>query len=82
MREKGDMVVQFNLATLYREGTSVPKDFKTAATATYTMEITSIQLAYSMGGMTLSLSQDSAENSDYVQNQDEKETLVSVSMAF
>jgi outer membrane protein OmpU len=57
-------------------------DAQTAATATYTMEITSIQLAYSMGGMTLSLSQDSAENSDYVQNQDEKETLVSVSMAF
>ena len=54
----------------------------TAATSTYAMTITSIQAAYTMGGMTLSLSQDDAENSDYVQNSDEKEFLMAISMAF
>jgi hypothetical protein len=57
-------------------------DAQTAATATYTMEIESLQAAYTMGGMTISVSQDSASNTDYVTARDEKETLLAVSMAF
>ena len=30
LAEKGDMIAQFNLAKMYREGKGVPKDYKTA----------------------------------------------------
>ena len=58
--------VNDNLSVSYTEEEFTPNAM-TAATSTYAMTITSIQAAYTMGGMTLSLSQDDAENSDYVQ---------------
>jgi hypothetical protein len=73
--------VNDNLSVSYTNEESNP-DAMTAATATYTMEISSIQLAYTMGGMTISISQDSAENADYIQNADEKETLIAVGIGF
>ena len=73
--------VNDNLSVSYTEEESTPNAM-TSATSTYAMTITSIQAAYTMGGMTLSLSQDDAENSDYVQNSDEKEFLMAISMAF
>ena len=30
LAEKGDMIAQFKLATMYRKGTGIPKDYKTA----------------------------------------------------
>ena len=44
--------------------------------------VTSIQGAYTMGGMTIALSLDDIENSGYVQAADETEFLLNVSMAF
>jgi hypothetical protein len=73
--------VNEDLSISYTQEKSEP-DAMTAATATYEMEIQSIQAAYTMGGMTISVSQDQAENADYVQNADQKEFLVAVSIAF
>ena len=46
------------------------------------MDITTIQAAYVMGGMTMSLSLKEIENADYLQDKDEKETIFAVAMAF
>jgi hypothetical protein len=70
-----------DLSVSYTQEKSEP-DAMTAATATYEMEIQSIQAAYTMGGMTISVSQDQGENADYIQNADQKELLVAVSIAF
>ena len=44
--------------------------------------VSSIQGAYTMGGMTIALSLDDIENTGYVQDADETEFLLNVSMAF
>jgi hypothetical protein len=46
------------------------------------LTVTSIQLAYSMGGMTLSLGQKDVDGIRYIKDKASKETLVSVKMAF
>lgn len=46
------------------------------------LDVTTLQAAYTMGGMTLSISQKDIENADYVLNKDEKETIFAVAMAF
>jgi outer membrane protein OmpU len=46
------------------------------------LTISSIQLAYSMGGMTLSLGQKDVDGIRYIKDKASKETLVSVKMAF
>jgi len=46
------------------------------------LEVQTIQAAYTMGGMTVSLSMKDIENDDYVLNKDAKETLLAVAMAF
>jgi len=46
------------------------------------MDIQTLQAAYTMGGMTLSISAKDIENADYALGADEKETLFVVSMAF
>jgi outer membrane protein OmpU len=46
------------------------------------LEIDTIQAAYTMGGMTVSVSMKDISNADYVLAKDEKETLLAVSMAF
>ena len=45
-------------------------------------EITAIQAAYTMGGMTLSIANKSIDNMDYTANVDGQETVLSVSLAF
>jgi hypothetical protein len=45
-------------------------------------KITAVQAAYTMGGMTLSLSQKDLENMDYTAAVDAKETVVAIVMAF
>jgi hypothetical protein len=46
------------------------------------MNISTIQAAYTMGGMTLSLSQKDVENDSYTNKKDMKEMLFAVAMAF
>jgi len=46
------------------------------------LEVSTIQAAYTMGGMTLSVSMKDISNADYVLNKDQKETLLAVVMAF
>jgi len=46
------------------------------------LEVDTIQAAYTMGGMTMSLSQKKLDNADYVLGKKEKETLVALVMAF
>ena len=50
--------------------------------ASVELEVNTLQAAYSMGGMTLSVSMKDIENQDYVLNKDMKETLFVVAMAF
>ena len=46
------------------------------------MEIQTIQAAYTMGGMTISVSMKDVENDSYTKDKDVKETLVAFAMAF
>ena len=46
------------------------------------MEATGLQAAYTMGGMTLAIAQNSFENAQYTNNKDVKDTVFSVAMAF
>jgi outer membrane protein OmpU len=46
------------------------------------LEVTTMQAAYTMGGMTMSLSHKGIENSDYALAKDSKETLFVVALAF
>ena len=73
--------VNDDFSVSYTKEESTPNAM-TAATTTYEMEVTSIQASYTMGGMTFFVSQDSMDNTDYVQNQDETETLVGMTISF
>ena len=46
------------------------------------LKITSIQGAYTMGGMTIALAMDDIENDGYTANKDTKETMLTFSLAF
>jgi hypothetical protein len=73
--------VNDDLSVSYENEESNP-DNKTAATTNYTLESSGIQAAYTMGGMTVALLMNEHENANYVQNQDVKDTVVTVAMAF
>ena len=45
-------------------------------------EISAIQAAYTMGGMTVSVASKSLDNMDYTANKDGKETVIAVALAF
>ncbi|MDA7606265.1 porin [Pelagibacteraceae bacterium] len=51
-------------------------------TADVEMEVQQIAAAYTMGGMTLAVSQNSYDNSNYTANKDAKSTVFNLSMAF
>jgi hypothetical protein len=53
-----------------------------AATATIDQESTAVQAAYTMGGMTLAVSQGKYDNIGYNTNQEATQTLLAVTMAF
>ena len=46
------------------------------------LEVTTIQAAYTMGGMTMSLALKDIENADYLKDKDETETIFAIAMAF
>ena len=73
--------VNDDLSVSYENETSNP-DNQTAATANFEMEATGIQAAYTMGGMTLAIAQNSFENANYTDTKDVKDTVFSVAMAF
>ena len=54
----------------------------TSATATFEQDMTGLQAAYTMGGMTLSVAQISYDNSKYVNNADVTSTIFGLAMAF
>ncbi len=73
--------VNDDLSVSYENEESNP-DNQTASTVNYTMEATGLQAAYTMGGMTLAIAQNSFENAQYTNNKDVKDTVFSVAMAF
>ena len=65
----------------YTRETSEPS-YQTSTTTAYDIEMDSIQIAYSLGGATLSLARADVENASYVQNSDLVETIIAMSFAF
>ena len=58
------------------------RSFQTSSTTTYDIEMDSIQIAYSLGGATLSVARADYENLSYTQNEDATETIVAMTFAF
>jgi len=54
----------------------------TSSNTKYDVEMDSIQLAYSLGGATLSIARADVENQSYNQNQDYVETIIAMTFAF
>ena len=54
----------------------------TSTNTTYDVEMDSIQIAYNVGGATLSLARADVENVSYVQDSDVTETIIAMSFAF
>jgi len=73
--------VNDDLSVSYTQETSEP-NYMTSATTGYDIEMDSIQLAYSLGGATLSIARADVENVGYVQNTDLTETIIAMSFAF
>jgi len=57
-------------------------NYKTSTTVAYDAEQDSYQIAYNIGGATLSLVRHETENKGYVNNADTSETLIGLAMAF
>ena len=62
--------------------TSITATSAADARATVETEITAIQAAYTMGGMTISVANKNIDNMDYTTALDAKETVIAVSLAF
>ena len=73
--------VNDDLSISYENEESNPTN-KTSTTANYTLESSGIQAAYTMGGMTLAVAMNEHENAAYTENQNIKDTVFSVAMAF
>ena len=70
-----------NMSVSYTKEKSV-QDKMTAATVTYDQTTSSVQAAYTMGGMTLAIARADYDNVAYANNMDAVETIVAVTMAF
>ena len=58
------------------------RNFATSATTSYDIKLKSYQIAYNVGGATLSLVRQDVSNAAYTNNNDWTETLVAIAMAF
>ena len=58
------------------------KNMQTSSTVTYDIEMDAVQVAYSIGGATLSLARAEYENVSHVQDNDVTETIIAMSFAF
>jgi len=54
----------------------------TSSNTTYDVEMDSVQIAYNIGGATLSLARADVENASYTQNNDIVETIIAMTFAF
>ena len=70
-----------NMSVSYTKEKSV-QDKMTAATVTYDQTTSSVQAAYTMGGMTLAIARADYDNVGYANNIDAVETIFAVTMAF
>jgi outer membrane protein OmpU len=70
-----------DVSVSYTRETSEPS-YMTSATTAYDIEMDSVQIAYSMGGATLSLARADVENESYGNGQDLTETIIAMSFAF
>jgi hypothetical protein len=84
----GNNVEEYGIAFAVNENLSVSYA-KEESTKSYTdtaanveLKITSIQGAYTMGGLTIALAMDDIENTGYTANKDEKETMLTFTFAF
>ena len=57
-------------------------NYQTSSTTAYDVEMDSIQIAYNVGGATLSLARADVENASYVQDSDLTETIIAMTFAF
>jgi hypothetical protein len=57
-------------------------NYQTSTTTSYDVEMDSIQIAYSLGGATLSIARADVENVGYAQGADITETIIAMSFAF
>jgi len=73
--------VNENFSVSYEKEESNP-DNQTAVTANHTIESTGIQAAYTIGGMTVAVAMNDHENASYTENNDVKDSVLSVAMAF
>ncbi|MDB9802559.1 porin [Pelagibacteraceae bacterium] len=73
--------VNDDLSLSYTRETS-ERNLAHSPTVQYDVEMDSIQLAYSMGGATLSIARADVENANYEQNYDVEETIIAMSFAF
>ena len=73
--------VNDDLSVSYTQETS-EANYMTSTTTAYDIEMDSIQLAYSLGGATLSIARADVENKGYVNNNDLTETIIAMSFAF
>ena len=79
--------VNDSLSVSYTEENSVKKNKATGATNTVTrsdveMEITTIDVSYTVGGATLGISNSEMSNDSYTSGDDTTETIVALSLAF
>ena len=58
------------------------RNMQTSSTATYDIEVDSIQLAYSLGGATLSIARTDYENIGYADGADATDTIIALTFAF
>ena len=73
--------VNDDLSLSYTRETS-ERNMAHSPTVTYDIEMDSIQVAYSMGGATVSIARADVENTNYIQNYDVEETIIAMSFAF
>jgi hypothetical protein len=73
--------VNDNFSISYEDEESDPT-LQTSSTATFPVESTGIQAAYTMGGMTLAVAMNDHQNVEYTDGKDVNETVISVAMAF
>ena len=73
--------VNDELSVSYTQETS-EANYQTSTTTAYDIEMDSIQIAYSLGGATLSIARADVENVSYVADSDLTETIIAMSFAF
>ncbi len=73
--------VNDELSVSYTQETN-ERNMQTSTTTTYDIETDSIQVAYSLGGATLSVARADYENVSYAQNNDATDTIIALNFAF